>query len=239
MKFYKVGGCVRDKIMGMSSKDIDYVCVLDDINITVEEGFKKMEDYLIKNNYRIFLSTPECYTIRARSPKNEVADFVLARKEIGYIEDTRRPILELGTLTDDLFRRDFTVNAIAEDEEGNIIDPFNGVYAIESKILTTPGSPLISINDDPLRIFRAIRFKITKGFEISSNLHIEINLFLQSYKGYNKLKVVSTERIREELNKCFEYDSYNTLSILYEEFPILLNVLKDRNIYFKPTIKPL
>ena len=121
MKLYKVGGCVRDKLLGVKTNDIDYVMVLSNTDISVEEGFKIMEAYMQNENFKIFLSTPEMFTIRAQFPKNHkhqgVADFVLARKETGYKEGTREPILEIGTLEDDLIRRDFTVNAMAEDSD--------------------------------------------------------------------------------------------------------------------------
>ena len=202
-KIFKVGGSVRDKIMGLDSKDIDFTFVLDDeIDTSVEAGFESMTQYLEENGYTIFLSTPECFTIRAKFPIGHafdgmVADFVLARKEVGYIEGTRRPKLELGTLYDDLIRRDFTVNAIAEDIDGTLIDPFNGIDAIKNKILSTPHSCQKSFDDDPLRILRAIRFSITKGFEIP----MDMSTIIFWYNYNEKMSVVSTERIREELYK--------------------------------------
>jgi len=174
-QIFKVGGCVRDALMGLESKDIDFTFVLDNLDRTVEEGFQIMSDWLTHKEFTIFLSTPDCFTIRAKFPKgheNEglVADFVLARKEVGYVEGTRRPILELGTLEDDLLRRDFTLNAIAEDEHGNLIDPFGGQADLAKRILRTPLPAEQTMMDDPLRIMRALRFKITKGFSISDEI---------------------------------------------------------------------
>ena len=131
-QIFKVGGCVRDEIIGVDSKDIDFTFVLDNTNLTVEEGFQKMTEWMEAEGYKIFLSTPDCFTIRARFPENSinkgmVADFVMARKEVGYKPGTRQPILEIGTLEDDLIRRDFTLNAMAEDDDGNLIDLFGGV----------------------------------------------------------------------------------------------------------------
>ena len=102
-QIFKVGGCVRDKILGIESKDIDFTFVLDDLNRTVEEGFDEMTNWMKEREFEIFLSTPDCFTIRAKFPKGDkneglVADFVMARKEIGYIPGTRQPILELGAL---------------------------------------------------------------------------------------------------------------------------------------------
>ena len=133
-KFYEVGGKVRDELLGLCSKDVDYVAVPDEsirkCN-TTETLFKALELYLRKENFEIFLITPSCFTIRARFPQNYkysgVADFVLSRKEEYYIEGTRRPVVVPGTLYDDLSRRDFTVNALARDPDtGEVIDYFNG-----------------------------------------------------------------------------------------------------------------
>ena len=170
-QIFKVGGCVRDKLLGVESKDIDFTFVLDDLNQTVEEGFQSMTSWLAHEAFSIFLSTPDCFTIRAKFPKgnkNEglVADFVMARKEIGYIDGTRQPILVLGTLEDDLIRRDFTLNAMAEDDEGNIIDLFGGQEDLRRGLLKTPLDAHITMMDDPLRFLRALRFSITKGFDI-------------------------------------------------------------------------
>lgn len=218
-KFYEVGGCVRDEIMNIKSKDIDYTVVPDEellYNTTnPHEIFYVLRSYLEKNNYHIWLVTEECFTIRAKFPtghKNEglTADFVLARKEVGYIEGTRTPKVVIGTLYDDLERRDFTVNAIAKDEDGNLIDPFDGQAAIRRKLLITPLPVLTTFNDDPLRILRAIRFSITKGFTIPREMHEVI----MNYKYFDRMHVVSDERIREELHKCFAYNTWQTLEHL-------------------------
>jgi tRNA nucleotidyltransferase/poly(A) polymerase len=162
-----------------------------------------------------------------------VADFVLARKEVGYVEGTRRPILELGTLEDDLRRRDFTLNALAEDEDGNIIDLFGGIEDLKRGYLRTPMPCIDTFNDDPLRILRAIRFCITKGFYIGAYM----DGVIQDYDYENKMKVVSIERIREELLKCFKHDTINTLRLLHE-YPSLRNYIFANNIFWlKPTFE--
>jgi poly(A) polymerase len=241
-KIYKVGGCVRDKIMGLESRDIDFTFVLDDTSITVEQGFKQMEDYLKQEEYEIFLSTPEMYTIRAKFPKTHlysglVADFVMARREIGYSPDSRHPILALGTLEDDLLRRDFTVNAMAQDIDGTIIDPFDGRWAIENRMLITPLEPRVTILDDPLRLLRAFRFSITKGFTISPR--IWETCLMDSV--VDKLeKVVSNERIREEVYKMFKYDTMRTLHLFnkidkYE--PKIIKIIFGNGMWLKPTFE--
>ena len=93
-EIFFVGGCVRDEILGIDSKDIDFTFVLDNLSKTVEEGFQEMTQWMKDRGYEIFLSTPEMFTIRAKFPKDHkfnglVADFVMARKEVGYQEGTR------------------------------------------------------------------------------------------------------------------------------------------------------
>jgi len=232
MKYYKVGGYVRDSMLGLLSKDVDYTCVVN-FEITVEAAFEMMHKDLIEKGYEIFLSTPEMHTIRAKSPVGkEVADFVLARKEVGYVEGTRRPILELGTLEDDLYRRDFTVNAMALDEEGHLIDPFGGeIDLMMFKTLRTPKDPINTLNDDPLRILRALRFHVTKGFKLSHDLHHAIKNFNYTDKMY----VVSEERIREELYKCFKVDTLKTL-YLFDLYPELKKyIFTKTKLWLKPT----
>ena len=236
-KIFKVGGCVRDGLLGVKTKDIDFTFVLDDLNKTVEQGFQEMEQWMTDRGFTIFLSVPEMFTIRAKFPADHKfakldADFVMARKEIGYVEGTRRPILELGTLEDDLLRRDFTVNAMAEDEEGNIIDLFDGKLDLERMVLITPKAPQITFDEDPLRIIRAIRFSITKGFSLKY-----LDYYISNYNYEDKMGVVSIERIREELLKCFKHDTLRTLEML-DYFPVLKQyVFKNNVLWLKPTFE--
>ncbi len=215
MTILLVGGAVRDKLLGLKPKDLDYVFVLDKLDVSVEEGFSIMEKYLIDEGFTIWLSTPDMYTIRAKFPPNHKfsgdADFVLARREVGYEYNSRKPKLVIGTLWDDLVRRDFTINAMAEDEDGSIYDPFGGKKDLERRILRTPVDANITLLDDPLRLLRAIRFKVTKDLIISS----ELSDAMKNPKVMEKMvKVVSKERIREELYKMFKYDTISTLETL-------------------------
>ncbi len=237
-KIYKVGGCVRDRLLEIDSKDIDFTFVLDDTNMSVEDGFVQMYKWLSDEGFQIFLSTPDCFTIRAKFPNNHpnegmVADFVMARKEVGYIPGTRKPVLEIGTLEDDLIRRDFTLNALAEDEGGNVIDLFGGIDDLRRGYLRTPLDCKVTFDDDPLRILRAIRFCITKGFYMGAYM----DGVIQGYDYETKMKVVSIERIREELFKCFKHDTINTLRLLHE-YPSLRNYIFANNIlWLKPTFE--
>jgi poly(A) polymerase len=240
-KFYEVGGKVRDEILGLKSKDVDYVAVPNESLLEkyqdAYEMFVILETYLTTEKFEIFLSTPDCFTIRAKFPKGHkyqgVADFVMARKEIGYIPNTRTPIVKPGTLYDDLERRDFTLNALAKDDDGTIIDHFNGMEDLKNGILRTPLPTKVTFNDDPLRILRAIRFSITKGFTIPGTMA----LTMESYNYEDKMGVVSLERIREELFKCFKHDTIETLKVL-NEFPTLKNyIFKNNILWLKPTME--
>jgi tRNA nucleotidyltransferase/poly(A) polymerase len=239
---YEVGGCVRDMLMGKTSKDIDYTVVIEGFTGSVEEGFAIMKQYLIDNGYTIFLESPQNYTIRGKFPLDHAmagtdADFVMARKELGYEPDSRSPILEMGSLTDDLERRDFTVNAIAKSVDGVLIDPFGGQQHLNMKVLDTPLDPEITMMDDPLRVLRALRFAITKDLLIASRVW---DSFRQP-NIVNKLKdVVSEERIREELTKMFKHDPVGSLRILNKadrHAEGLLDAVFDGQLWLLPTLK--
>jgi len=240
-KFYEVGGKVRDEILEIESKDVDYVAVpeeglLEEITYA-DSMFSILETYLRGKGFEIFLVTPDCFTIRAKFPKDHkyqgVADFVMARKEVGYIPGTRTPMVVPGSLYDDLQRRDFTLNALAKDEDGKIIDFFDGLKHLKAGQLITPLDCKVTFDDDPLRILRAIRFCITKGFFIGGDMaHI-----MQEYDYDQKMGVVSVERIREELFKCFKHDTLKTLMVLHE-FPKLKNyIFQDHILWLKPTME--
>jgi tRNA nucleotidyltransferase/poly(A) polymerase len=239
-KFYEVGGCVRDEILGLKSKDIDYVAVagedlLRDVT-SPQTLFGILEEYLRLEKFEIFLVTADCFTIRAKFPEDHryqgIADFVMARKETGYIPFTRTPIVVPGTLYDDLERRDFTLNALAKDEDGNIIDFFNGLEHLKSGVLITPLRCEVTFHDDPLRILRAIRFSITKGFSIPE----EMDLVMKNYDYEVMMAVVSQERIREELIKCFSFDTFLTMQVLMK-YPKLTEFCFSGILWLKPTME--
>ena len=237
---FEVGGKVRDEILGLQSKDVDYVAVPNDNLLekykTAHEMFVVLETYLTNEKFEIFLSTPDCFTVRAKFPKDHkyqgVADFVMARKEIGYVEGTRTPIVVPGTLKDDLERRDFTVNAMAKGEDGVIIDLFDGMKDLEKMVLSTPLPTKQTFDDDPLRVLRAIRFAITKGFSLK-----HLDYYINNYDYENKMKVVSSERIREELYKCFKHDTMDTLDTL-NDYPTLKRyIFENKLMWLKPTME--
>lgn len=214
MKILEVGGHVRDGILGFKSKDVDYTVDMSSYNYSdPADAFMRMVENLEIAGFDIKVKHPDVFTVRALFPKDHkhygVADFVMARKELGYTNGTRQPVVEIGTLLDDLTRRDFTVNSMAKELDGTLVDPFNGAKDLRDMILRTPTDAAVSFNDDPLRIIRAIRFAVTKSFGFSDQVIDAIKAF-----DFRLMIVVSDDRIREEFTKMFKYDTFNSLKML-------------------------
>ena len=211
VRFFEVGGCVRDDLLGIPSKDVDFVCEA--------PSFEAMEQHLREEGFKLYLITPEFVTIRCSVPKTHPlrerckdADFVLARRD-GPTADGRRPqFVEAGTLADDLARRDFTVNALARDIDGKVIDLHGGVEDLENRLLRFVGDPMERIREDGLRVMRGWRFSITKGFKVES----ETLKALRSEEAARMLSCVSLERIREELEKMVAHDTLASIDLLHE-----------------------
>lgn len=243
-KLYIVGGYVRDKLLGLKSKDIDYAFEFDEDfikkykNLSPSDFYTMMNITLKNEGFEIFLETPSCFTTRAKFPKGHInekltADFVLCRKEVYLDENTRQPSVQIGNLYDDLERRDFTVNAMAITEDGVLIDPFNGSKDLSDKILKCPISAKTSFNDDPLRAIRALRFIVTKNLEIDTDIKESLN----DMKMWEKFdKVVSRERVREELHKMFIFDTVESLNIFkYLPETVTKNIIFKKDIWLKTT----
>lgn len=226
MKFYLVGGAVRDRLLGLKSKDKDY--------IVEAKSYDEMKAAIIEKGGEIFLESPQHFTIRALIPKMGAADFVLPRVDGSYSDGRRPDSVSVGTLHDDLARRDFTMNAIAFDEEsGEYIDPFNGREDIEKRLIRCVGSAFDRFHEDSLRLLRAIRFKITKGFE----LHDDVVSCLSDYVLAVRLVNVSDERKREELHKCFAKDTLETLNLLGQYPMVSEAVFGSKKLWLMPTMK--
>jgi tRNA nucleotidyltransferase/poly(A) polymerase len=222
-KIYQVGGSIRDKMMGFKPKDIDFA--------VEAESFDAMREMIIARGGKIFLETPEFFTIRANVPQLGSADYVLCRKDGAYNDGRRPESVTVGNILDDLARRDFTMNAIAIDTEtGKGIDPYLGLTDIINRQIRCVGNPNERLREDSLRVFRALRFAIVKNFSIHYDTKEAIREISLHHKNFDG---VSTERIREELLKMFSRDSFDSWMIL-EEFD-LLPLIKERGIWFKPT----
>lgn len=191
---YVIGGFVRDFLLQRDfKKDIDIVAIGSGIDLAL-----KVSDLLPKKpKVQIFKN----YGTAMFRYKDIDIEFVGARKE-SYSEDSRNPIVENGTLEDDQNRRDFTINALAfslnENNYGALIDPFNGRIDLENKILKTPLNPDITYSDDPLRMMRAIRFATQLNFTVENQSLEAIT------RNADRLKIISGERIVDELNKILE-----------------------------------
>lgn len=225
MKIYKVGGCVRDAIMGRPCNDID---------LAVEaESYEAMrEGVLAMDGAKIHTENPEFFTIRAKTAKFGDTDFVLCRKD-GEYKDGRRPEnVEMGTITDDLERRDFTMNAISQNvQTGELYDPFGGQRDIKGKMIRCVGNPAERFREDALRVFRAIRFAVTLDFGIDKGLVYRIKGGGINYDG------VATERITIELMKMFKA-SPKAGWVWLKELN-LLDLVLERGIWFKPTVEKI
>ena len=188
---YVIGGFVRDHILDRGDhKDIDIVAV----GSGIELAQKVAEKLPNKPKVQVFKNFG---TAMLRSNDMEI-EFVGARKE-SYRKDSRKPIVEDGTLEDDQNRRDFTINALAlklnKDGFGDLLDPFSGYDDLNSKIIRTPLDPDITYSDDPLRMYRAIRFATQLNFMIEAESLEAIS------KNKDRIKIISKERILDELNK--------------------------------------
>ncbi|RZJ75153.1 MAG: HD domain-containing protein [Flavobacterium sp.] len=185
---YVIGGFVRDLFLQRPSKDIDVVVLGNGIGFAEKVGQKLKTKVAVFKNFG---------TAMLKHNDLEI-EFVGARKE-SYRSDSRKPIVENGTLEDDQQRRDFTINAFAislnPDNYGELLDPFNGMADLEQKLIRTPLNPLITFSDDPLRMMRAIRFATQLNFSIDEEA---INA-IKAQK--ERISIVSKERITDELNK--------------------------------------
>jgi poly(A) polymerase len=191
---YLVGGFVRDKILGRPTKDVDIVCIGDGIELATAVA-KQFNPSPYVNYFKNF-GTAHIKVEDEGEPFD--IEFVGARKE-SYRSDSRKPNVVPGTIEDDQDRRDFTINALAislnKKDHGQLIDPFGGMQDLVNKIIRTPLQPEQTFSDDPLRMMRAIRFATQLGFTIEEKTWEGIKNMAE------RVKIVSQERITDELNK--------------------------------------
>ena len=194
LECYVVGGYVRDIFLERPSNDIDVVVV--GSGIKVAEELKRIVGK--KAHLSVFKNFGTAQVKFWQKGTEYEVEFVGARKE-SYSHDSRKPIVENGTLEDDQNRRDFTINAMAiclnKEHFGELVDPFNGLADLEDGIIATPLEPGVTFSDDPLRMMRCIRFATQLNFQI------EEETFVALERMADRIKIVSGERIKDELNK--------------------------------------
>jgi putative nucleotidyltransferase with HDIG domain len=217
---YVVGGYVRDLILGRPSKDIDFTCVGSGIQLA--QAVAKTFDFHVP------LSVFKNFGTAMLKLDDWELEFVGARKE-SYRQESRKPLVEDGTLQEDLERRDFTINAMAislnPQNYGELIDPFDGIKDLKSKQLKTPLQPGITFSDDPLRMMRGVRFAAQLNFDIESETFFALTTHA------SRLQIISAERIIDELNKIIQTPkpSYGfkllfVSKLLHEFFPEMVEL---------------
>jgi len=217
---YLIGGFVRDKLLKRGCKDLDIVCLGNGIELAqyIAASLQPQPKVSFFKNFGTAHFNYKGFDV----------EFVSARKE-SYLPHSRKPEVSEGTLEDDQLRRDFTINALAIDltseNYGKLLDPFNGLEDLDQKIIRTPSGPDITFSDDPLRMMRAIRFAAQLNFTISTETFDAIR------RNKERIKIISQERITDELNKIIlskkpsiGFDLLYRLGLLHYFFPQMVDL---------------
>lgn len=227
LECYVVGGYVRDIFLQRPSKDIDVV--------VVGSGIAMAEALAAKLGRGAHLSVFKNFGTAQLKYKGTEVEFVGARKE-SYTHDSRKPIVEDGTLEDDQNRRDFTINALAvclnRERFGELVDPFDGMYDMKDRTIRTPLAPDITFSDDPLRMMRCVRFATQLNF------YIDDETFDSLCRNRERISIISKERIADELNKIMlspipskgfiDLDRSGLLELIFPEL-VALQGVESRN----------
>ena len=227
IRYYLVGGYVRDSLLGIKSGDVD---------LAVEaESYEAMKEDLLKQGVKIFLETPQYWTIRGTHSELGAVDYVLCRKDGEYTDHRRPDQVFAGSIYDDLARRDFTINAMAIDMQAKeVLDPYNGRMDLENKLLRAVGNAEERFKEDPLRVLRGIRFAIKYNFQIEGRTMIAMIDTVSD----GLIETLPEDRIRDELVKCFKIDTCATLMQL-EDFGLTHRIFDNPkyNLWLMPTSK--
>lgn len=236
MEIFEVGGCVRDKLLGIPTNDIDFVVVLDPERFAdIEGGFSHMVNELETAEFKIWQTTPDKVAVRAQFPESmrpmfdgvRDADFVLARTEGPYSDGRRPDWVKVGTLAQDLIeRRDFTVNAIAKAADGTLIDLSEGLKDLESKTLRFIGDPMERITQDAVRVLRGLRFHIVKGFNFDPITWEAMN----TDETASLILNIAEERRDKELSKMFEFDTIGSMAVMADMNPKVVESIFDGRV---------
>lgn len=236
---YEVGGCVRDELLGKRVKDIDFACEITGTD-DKDEAFEFLAAWMENNGFTIWQERPQYGCIRGKFPTGSVnagldADFVVCRKDGPYSDGRHPDYVNMGTLYDDLARRDFTVNAMARPLGDNkiVIDHFGGKWDLENRFLRFVGDPMTRLREDGLRALRAIRFMITKDFLLVQ----ETRDALRDPETATLLSGCHANRKREELTKCFRHDTLATMRFLNDLPEETLDAIFDGGLWLLPTMK--
>ncbi|MGC9150936.1 MAG: CCA tRNA nucleotidyltransferase [Microbacter sp.] len=213
---YVIGGFVRDQLLKRPSKDIDIMVVGSGITLA-QKVAQLLKPHPVIHVFKTF------GTAQIKSGRYNI-EFVGARRE-SYTKDSRKPVVEDGTLEDDLQRRDFTINTLAvslsKKNFGAWLDPFHGIEDLKNNIIRTPLDPDVTFSDDPLRMLRAIRFATQLNFQI------EAQTFQSIKKNKQRIQIVSSERIADELNKMMQADHPSIGFRLLDESELLPLILPE------------
>lgn len=234
MQFYLVGGAVRDLYIGRLSKDIDFAVECESYEellaylhqnrfaifqerrefFTIRARFPVEKEQIEKVLSTDFAYLDDLYKLSNNNFKGAVGltvDFVICRKDGSYSDNRHPDYVEMGTIYDDLSRRDFTMNAIAISlSDGKVIDPYNGREDIQDEIILCVEDARKRLKEDPLRVLRALRFSVQLGFDIDDTIH---RVFRDSDLPA-LLSAVSTDRIREELTKGFKAGTLKMINLI-------------------------
>ena len=237
IRLFEVGGSIRDELMGIENPpDRDFCAVS-------PKGWDALLVWCHQNMRKVFLVTPEFFTIRGMMPNGTAIDVVMCRKEQGSIDGRHPEHVEPGTLQDDLVRRDFTMNALAREVNpttlepiGEIIDLFGGIADAEAKHLRTVGNVEDRLKEDGLRVLRAARFAVTKGLTLDLNLMFALN---SEHWWHHARNSVSEDRIRVEVHKMMSHDTAKAIRFLMTScHKEAIDTLFSRgNIWLKPTLE--
>lgn len=219
-----VGGFVRDHFLGVKSKDVDLVMVAPDFDTMISE--------IERVGGEIFQARPEFLVARAMVPGFGAVDFALPRTDGDY-NDGRHPDSTsiADSIETDLSRRDFTMNAVAVNVKTlEVVDPFLGKVDAFQGVVTFVGKAKDRLSEDALRAFRAVRFAVVKDMVIEGpSRNAILNMRAGDFDG------VSTERIRDEVGKMFAKNTMAAIGTLFQDFPVLGELMLDRGIWLKPT----